>query len=190
MKINPFVPFFFFFRFPASGAFRCTMSANRFAGWKQGGNVVIYLLRGLKNGAGGGTRTLMPSLAPDFESSASAISPLRQRNDCSELRPYVVEAAFNRLEYRKNGIFYNIPKDDKIKLESEKMKKKRKSPTRSGRWRDRCRGSTGERKETGRRNVTEQAAPRGSYRRLRKRSDFFFRDSAVRQGIRPRSAGE
>ena len=30
------------------------------------------------HGAGGGTRTLMPSLAPDFESSASAISPLRQ----------------------------------------------------------------------------------------------------------------
>ena len=26
-----------------------------------------------ENGAGGGTRTLMPSLAPDFESSASAI---------------------------------------------------------------------------------------------------------------------
>ena len=31
------------------------------------------------NGAEGGTRTLMPLLAPDFESSASAISPLRPK---------------------------------------------------------------------------------------------------------------
>ena len=32
--------------------------------------------------AGGGTRTLMPSRAPDFESSASAISPLRHAVAC------------------------------------------------------------------------------------------------------------
>ena len=31
-----------------------------------------------KNGAGGGTRTLTHSRAADFESAASAISPLRQ----------------------------------------------------------------------------------------------------------------
>ena len=33
----------------------------------------------LGDGAEGGGRTLMPSLAPDFESSASAIPPLRQQ---------------------------------------------------------------------------------------------------------------
>ena len=69
-----------------------------------------------KNGAGGGTRTLTHSRAADFESAASAISPLRQKtNGAGEGNRTLVaslEGWSSAIELRPlsktNGAYYTI----------------------------------------------------------------------------------
>ncbi len=53
----------------------------------------------VNDGAGGGSRTHMPLLAADFESAASAISPLRLKNDAISISKifYFVNIYFGNL---------------------------------------------------------------------------------------------
>ena len=68
-----------------------------------------------KIGAEGGTRTLMVSLPPDFESSASAISPLRQRYGITySIFPFF-QVRISTLKIEKDFLLENNVKQSYIK---------------------------------------------------------------------------